>query len=131
MVDTAALSTEASSMIELRVWVPGLGWGPSLVCSEEQGFRLKTWLLNETSSVVSMSESRELSLGSHASPAAPPAGLGWAWLQRADPFSCIHLFRGADKWLPLSSHFLLVIFHPILWPVPGITFHTRLTPFLL
>lgn len=42
-----------------------------------------------------------------------------------------HLWRGADKWLPPCLYFLLVNCHSILQPVPEITFHTCVTPFLL
>ena len=123
---------EASSLIELaacRLWVPGLSWQPPRVCNGEQVFRLKACLLNEFGDVDT--RERDFPLGSPASPPAPLVDLGCAWLQRGDPLSCIHLFRGGDEWLPLSSYFLLVNFHSVLWPVPVITFHTCLTPFLL
>lgn len=121
------VSQPFSSLTELATW--GLGWKPPLVCDGERVFRLKAWLLSNFRGVAL--ESRMLALGS-LPPLQPPADLGCAWLHRRDPFSCILLFRGADKWLPLSSYFLVVvIFHCILWPVPIITFHTCLPPFFL
>lgn len=102
------VSQPFSSLTELAAW--GLASQPPLLCNGERVFRLKAWLLSEFRGVAL--ESRTLHLGS-LPPLQPPADLGCAWLHRRDPFSCILLFRGADKWLPLSSHFLVVVIFPL------------------
>lgn len=123
---------EASSLIELAAWgfwVPRLGWQPLLACNGEQIFRVKPCLVNEFGGV----DSRKQNFLSVHLPLLQPLWLTWgvpSW-RGETPFPVSICLEGADEWLPLSSYFLLVNFHSVLWPVPVITFHTCLTPFLL